>query len=664
MSGDSNLEMGVRGLQTFLKNNRIHLSTEVDLSNTSLVIDANNLSCFLFTSTCFDKDSEHFRLDSYGGNMVAFGEAVRKFFASLDKCDITPILVFDGSVIGNEELKDLMASKEATVHKRCLEKYNVAKTITEFDRADEHSSIFPCTLSLTFRSIIIELGIQRIQTPYEADTHIARIANDLDCPVLTNDSDFIIYPLKKGFIMLDLFPYKTPVTTKAGKNRISGFMFSQSRLTKFLKGLKSENMPLLSVLLGNDYVAAGTFDRVLESICNARYNGPLEANSFSHRRIANLLEWLKYRTLDQAIDYILSLVPAVNQPKLNRCIRIFLRNYRIESVDDFDTELERVYPKRETNPAELSPPIYLRRLFETTDLSSTCLDMIFHNTHYTMPSIDDPTMPTSNCIGFRPTTLCLALLRPKSYENLTTYRRQIQSEQDGFCVYDRLRGEYTKLIVRPLESLENFGSLDHLDIYSMILLEPAAKKNLLMACFRFNNEESSLLKDTLANLFEEPYLQEACLCFLLVKYIAQESNVVPRGEFVSALMMTLFYYAALKGKLNSEVPQEPYARLLLKLRPHVNFSNGKTYPNEPALFRRISHFISQLHSAYKAYGFLNALLDRAFHVQREDRFFNSILIYRVTKLLRTGEETMDGLCAGLQVLLDTCDAVKVQVHCN
>lgn len=41
-----------------------------------------------------------------------------------------------------------------------------------------------------------------IQCVFEADEHIARRANQLNCPVISDDSDFFVYDLKGGLIPL------------------------------------------------------------------------------------------------------------------------------------------------------------------------------------------------------------------------------------------------------------------------------------------------------------------------------------------------------------------------------------------------------------------------------------------------------------------------------
>lgn len=597
--------------------------------------------------------------------MVAYAQVVREFFANLDKCNITPILVFDGSVIGKQSTKDQLVLKERAIYQRGLERFQVAKCATE--HAPNERIALPQTINHVFKNILSDMGIQRIQCPYEADTHIARIANDLNCPVLTNDSDFIIYSLPLGFIMIDLFPYKKIATNKQGANCIQCCIYSQSRLIKCIPGLKPDSMPLLSILLGNDYVEAGTFDRIINSICNQPYTGALVAETWSHRKIANLLTWLKNTTLDGAIEYVLNELQSGSRDRLRHIIKILLRNYRIEETDNFESELQEVYPAdpKTTSGPDLMPAAYLRKLFETSDLSPMALDVVFRNTFYNYAIIDDFQLPSSSYVKYRPWSLAITLLRAKSYNNLTTYRRQIEAEKDAFHVFDRIRDEYCKIVIRTIEELDNFGSLEHVNCYSMITLEPALKKPMLMACFRYNNDELNLFTETLSQVFTDDFIRESSLCFILVKYIGLETKMNPKPQFVDALMLTMFFYAALAGQLNkNSIQDSQYGQLLLKLRPHSIKNNGRQYESSPTLYRRVVHFISQLQSAYVAYCLVNSLLNHVFQVPRYEKFLNSTLIFRLTKLMRIGEFKLGTLCQEIPILLDVCNSIKLLVHCD
>lgn len=660
--------MGVKGFQSFLKKNP-SISQKINLSETTLVIDANNLTCALFCNLC--QTQEHLRCDLYGGDLVVYSEAVKEFFKSLEKCRIKPVLVFDGSVIGKKSTKNQLVLKEREIYRRGAQRFEAVKSASE----DNHriDLILPQTLHSAFRNIVSELGIQITQTPYEADSHIARVAHDLDCHVLTNDSDFLIYSLPKGFILLDFFHYKDVKSIGKDNHCIECVNYSQEKLTKFVPGLRAENMPLLSVLLGNDYVEPGTFDRVLQAILPRYYQGSLVAESFSHRRIANLLYWMKDKSLDGAIETILGHIHANNRDSLRNVIKILLRNYKIEETDNLEKELEEIYPQSQESVAsesenrgqELKPSAFLRRLFETGNLDPIALDMIFRNTYYNYACIDDFQLQTCGYVRYRPISIALTFLRPISYQNMSSYQRQLASERSAFTIYDRIKENYEKVNVFPVEELDGFGSIMHLSCYSLPGLEPALKKSMLMSTFKFNENEVTLLNDTMSQIFTGDFLQEAVTCFILIKYIGIETKLRPKPQFVEALVLVLFYYATLNGKLNSEIFEaRDFGQILLKMKPHAIVGNGRSYQQSTTLYRRILHFISQLQISYITFRLINSLLDSVMPNPHFEKFLNGTLIFRIAKLLRLKEMELPTLCEKLPILVEVCGVVKLMVLCE
>jgi len=598
--------------------------------------------------------------------MVAYAEMVREFFGNLIKCRITPILVKDGSVIGKKSTEDKIALKDKTVLKRALEKFDAAKYASEDEASD---FILPSITSEVYSNIVIEMGIQRVQCPYEADSHIARIANDLQCPILTNDSDFIIYNLPKGFVMLDTFNFRNLTRASTNLPSISCHVFSQSLLLKSLPGLHIDNLPLFSILLGNDYVEANTFGRALYQIFNQPYHGHLRTESRNHQKIANLLDWLRGKSLDQAIDDITYQIHPSSHDGMKRMIKTLLRSYRIEEIDNFENELLEIYPdsKAEPNTApEQLPRVYLKRIFEEIDLRPIALDMILHNSSYSYSKIDDHQLQSSGVVRFRPYSVAATILRPRSYNNMTTYRRNIESELDAFTTYDRINGRYEKVVIKPLEHLENYGSLENLNIYTAIKLDQALKKSIVMATFRFTSEEYNLASDCMSRVFTGAFVYESTICLMLVKYIGRETKLNPKPQFVDALLLSIFYYATRSEKssnINSD--SDTKTKRLINLLKYYSTLN-RNERNDPSftLYRRILHFISQLQYAYGSFILLNKILALPLPVPRIEKFFNGTIIFTLTKLLRLRRLDTESLCSGVPSLFDACRTARVMVHCD
>lgn len=662
--------MGVRGLQSFLKNNP-QVSQVVDLSNIKLVIDSNNLQCQLYKDFCLE-DTANFRCDLYGGNMVDYAEFIKLFFNNLKLCKIDVILVIDGSVIGNKTKESQLASKDRTVYNRAIQRFQSAKLVTEDTRGQDHFQL-SSSVGSVFRSVTRELSLEKVQTPFEADTHIAQLANKHNCPVLTNDSDFIIYSLPVGFAMIDLFDWTKPKKRSDGSHAIRCTMFSQAKLISCVPGLMKETLPLISVLLGNDFIDAGTFEGFLSQLPRRFEETSLRAETFAHRRIVGLLCFLRHKTLESAVEEVIRCFIPRDQLKVSSTIRYFLNSYNQDDEESMKKELYEIYPESgdksvPQNSSDLMPATYISCLQKRHNIDPIILDIIFHNPHYRYCHFDDFNLNSSSFVEYRIYSLLAALLKPRSYSNLTTYRKQVESERDAFICYDRVGQEYRKVLVRPMENLDGFGPLDDLNCYSMINLDQETNNKILMSAFRFTKEEYELIKDTLSNVFAENYLLESTTCFILVKYIALETKLCPKPQFVDALLMVLFYYAAINNQLNEKSfkDQSEMGKLLLQLRPHALKGNGLKYQPSESLFRRIVHFINQLKCAYRVYELARGLLDKdSKHFQPlYQRFFNATLIFRITKLLRLQELKMEVLCLGLPALLDLSVTLKTLVNCD
>lgn len=656
--------MGVRGLQSFLKKNRPQLSITCLLNNMYLVIDGMNLAWYLFSQLFTDPNSPHHKSYKYGSNYVAYAALVREFFEALAKCSIKPIILFDGSTMGDDDDK---ASKEETIYERALEKFNYAFRLNEFDDRYDRSMLMCRNVMITFKCVCRDLNLDCDVTPFEADPHIARIANERDCPVLTNDSDFIIYELKRGFILLDDLDFRNIRRDNNGCESIICNTFSQRNICRFMGGLVPDNLALMSVLLGNDYVNTKEFSHVTYDICDRAYYGRLTAETNAHRRIANMLEWLRNKTLEQALSEITSRVLETHQLRLRRKLKKLLRSYRIEEEVNFLERLKAIYPDEraiDQNPDHL-PRNYLFDLLRKDQLSTLCLDIIFHNTHYIYLEVEDIRLASVNSLIYRIYALYVTILRPRSYTSLTSYQKRLAREEDAFIICDRVEQEYRKVKLYPLEKLAIFGSLENLNLYTFIALEPPMKKSLLMCAFRFNTEEYNLLRDTFSNILMDDYLDQATLCLILVKFIGLETHLPPKPQFVEALVLTLFYYAYLRQKVVAAVKDnENYGKLWIKLKRHELTVNGETYDDIPSVFRRVVHFINQLQVAITCFIRLNFMTGSPFHMIRLDSYFNSTLIYRITKGLRFRKFVMSQLCESCDCLLDVCESVKVQVHAD
>ncbi|KAF5402611.1 hypothetical protein PHET_03956 [Paragonimus heterotremus] len=172
----------------------------------------------------------------YGGEYMDFVVCVRIFLKQLRKCRIMPIFIFDGC------------------HNR----------------------------------------------EREADMHIAELAVYLDCPLLSNDSDFYLFQTPSGvsYRVIKLDTLSVNCTRSQTKCEIckhestecyflacSAFMFSNS----VLRHIPTPLVPLLPTLIGNDVISAVRQPTGLQRFLSSRNAVGM---SYNMRRINAVVQWL------------------------------------------------------------------------------------------------------------------------------------------------------------------------------------------------------------------------------------------------------------------------------------------------------------------------------------------------------------------------------------
>jgi len=274
--------MGVRSLLSFMSNSN-EFFKDCSYSNGYLVIDGINL-VYVLHNKCPRKNC------CFGGEYQAFYDFVVQFFSVLRSCGIKPVVVLDGAAD---------RSKAMTQWRRARDQ--AAKAII-CDPSNQHEVIVKPVFAVwifieavkTFDNAVI------FHSLYEADGYLARIARRLDCPVLSNDSDFFIFDVR--YITLNSVDWASSTEGSLLCEEFDRDKF----LDRFAMNDKPDMLPLLAVLMGNDYVNPRTFDRIFEQIHlpKKKYLSP------RHRKMTGLLRWLSREdAVKDALDRLMNAIP-------------------------------------------------------------------------------------------------------------------------------------------------------------------------------------------------------------------------------------------------------------------------------------------------------------------------------------------------------------------
>lgn len=269
--------MGVCGLTTYIKNNKRKYLKTHHLHNCNLILDGNSVATNLYTQSCQES--------AFGGDYDKYFEFVKEFFKLLSKCMVTPYVIFDG---GYEK------RKIQTVRNRMKEKVECTRDVLPFT----HSYSFPLFMRLVFREALIEMGIRFAQNDFEADDEIAAIARQLNCPVLSYDSDFYIYDvLYIPFPTLCLEACQMETSTAGSpKYYIECKIYSVEHFVSRLGGLNRDMLPLMAAVLGNDYIKRSVFTKFYKNLNIAKGK-----KNHLEKRVSALLAWLRNETFESAL---------------------------------------------------------------------------------------------------------------------------------------------------------------------------------------------------------------------------------------------------------------------------------------------------------------------------------------------------------------------------
>ncbi|KAF5891783.1 protein asteroid 1-like, partial [Clarias magur] len=230
----SHLTMGVKGLQTYIKNSDV-LKIRC-FRESKLIIDGSNLCICLYFGSHLDQ--------AHGGDYEGFEKIITLFFRNLRLCSIEPYVVLDGG-------DDASGKKLDTKMSRRQDRLTSAHAMSR-----GHSGIIvPILTKKVFKQVLQKLKVPFIQCLAEADWEVAALANEWNCPVLSNDSDFYIFSLKCGLLPITHFQWrKVSLLRGSAKNYyIPTKSYHIHTLCNAFNRMNKYHLPLCATILGNDY---------------------------------------------------------------------------------------------------------------------------------------------------------------------------------------------------------------------------------------------------------------------------------------------------------------------------------------------------------------------------------------------------------------------------
>ncbi len=268
-----------------------------------LIIDGHNTYHNLYRS--FDW--------SHGGQFPEFQEKVRFFFTSLKRSGIIPIVVMDGTYETRKRAR--LGRREEMVDTIFLKQLEV-----RWYRRGMDCQYTPPLAINVFITVMIKLEISFVVVDGESDEWIYKLANKYCYPVLSNDSDFMMYKLEKGYAPFNRFHWEvSPINAEVYHYRA------------FCEQNKFQDPSLrlaIPAIMGNDYIAG--------------FLRGLDRDMFNSTLLTMIQDLKLFRTWEDYISQVES-IPG----DLNKDQRTLLKSNCLRAMEMYD--LDEVTTLKEMN---------------------------------------------------------------------------------------------------------------------------------------------------------------------------------------------------------------------------------------------------------------------------------------------------------------------------
>lgn len=427
------VKMGVRGLTLFVKEREF--IKEHKLSNCMVIIDGLNL-----VNTIYFRSQNNKQDSMFGGDYGLFVLRIHQFFNHLKACNITPLVINDGTY-------DPSLNKFDTMLKRGVQQLNIAYKIYKTNHSGEQ--ILPFYAIEVFELVLKQMGVLVKRCLYEADPIILQLVKKLDCIVVTNDGDFFLENVSKGIVLLDSLVDNCNVlldketSTKYLKCSIYKIEHMQSifRFTNF------EVVFAAGFILGNDFSDLNTCQKII-----ARLPPVSSHKNRRQRQIYNALKWIaQFQTIESLFKALAKILKTEEDPLFDAIRQGIVSSVEGAVVDVTNAEqLEQyVVALLQNSPQFVDPPAPEKIITRHINLELPCKVLSILNTHldWCRPLAEDFSIENCFVTSFALSDHIYALLRTTNTD-IPKIKR-----------YSRKDANFWKELIRPEPLMDDLSML-------------------------------------------------------------------------------------------------------------------------------------------------------------------------------------------------------------
>ena len=371
--------MGVRCLTTLVNKHQPSVLKVIPLRDTKLVLDGQGLLFSLGFEAL--KEWKHF-LDGTEYDIIQ--SHFQLFFQNLLKCNCTPYVIFDGS-------SDLDRKKEETLRKRYGDTLTHACGL--FDGGPKYTFMPSLALEVLIQ-VLTDMHVNFAVCQFEADRDIAYVANQFQCPVVAEDSDFYVMNITGGYIPLSSLKWRTIRRNEYDEEIMWAQIYrveSFCRIYKVNKGM----LPLFASLAGNDYVESASVQPFLASHVYGKYGG------YINSRVSNLKELLTWLSEQSSPGQVLEDVCRfIKCDTLKEHLLASMEAYNLESdstgcLQSFFEGNWRQTDLLKTSPlcAIIGAPVWVAEAHQKGQFPTFCIDILNKRSGFSKVQVENPKEP-------------------------------------------------------------------------------------------------------------------------------------------------------------------------------------------------------------------------------------------------------------------------------
>jgi len=611
--------MGIRYLKSFV-NQVDGLREKYKLHNSKVVIDGKNLLLCLYNQ--FNRENENDFL--HGGNYTNYMPYFKQFFMNLKECKIEPIIVFDDGL--NHHLID-------NGRKRYEKIFNISKSISELiSTKKKNDFILPFLLGDCLDSVIRELDIDSFQTIFDAD--LAKLANALQCPILSGDSDYLILNVKFGVITFENFQWKTLQELSESTYYINCEFYKIDNFVEKFSGLKPDMLPIFASLMGNDFIDEQIFsdlisgiphcDMIKEWIYKCTNDRCTNREMVEGRtckciyerldRINRVLFWLSENFADAA--HAINHINKYLQSKQRNAIKMFevsLNSYKKGNNETYLFELYKLKHKTEESENinieiildylksidNQIPEWFFIEFVCNSNLKSVLMSILQTKYFYLKLQIEDFSLASCfDCCQNLFEFIC-GLLRLHKEDSVPT--KIVSRKGSKICEIQIIPKVYLN------EELEELPLLT--DIQN---LSPTERKDLFLKLLNSGEQLINYLNDILKERYLgiDEDIEFWIYLVLVIRYWMQNSKIKNNSAFVRALVLCVIYY-----KYSAKYDENEFSNLSVPKQNSINVNNV--------------HYYSEFQACYAFINVLSSLLEHPIGYCDLHNYLNGVLIYNL-----------------------------------